>query len=484
MAPLAGKPQPNAAMNWDAGITLCGREGENIRPYGSGDSGTRCGIGRSVKFDRTFFREALTAVRWQFPVGVHVEEIHFLSKDTILGLPVSPPDVERIILVSPFLDRQVVLTAGTKWGGAATKRALLSTPGELARIAIADRNILSPFAQTRILSRPEEADRATAFADPSSDAAQTAEQLTEEEATIPEGLHAKLIYFGKKNSHTLWIGSANGSQRAWTGKNFEVVAKLSVSSEHVEALEAFVASGQDFNATDAQAVEPDAIEEALEAARKQIASDWDVRQRFEDNQPVLVAKKPLALSDSRIVLDVAVLGQTWNRWPSGAQQVRLPAVRPWERTELIQIRLTLETKSCAWLQSAPFVEEPLDRDKEVISQYLDTRSFLLWVRSALDGDPVPPDGIPWNQPPSKPPDPPGPPGNPPSLDATPTIEEILKAWARAPQAFAVADVRVTSYLAAQRDRALESGRKDDVRLLNDFSELWQTLKVGLAASSL
>ena len=80
--------------------------------------------------------------------------------------------------------------------------------------------------------------------------------------------------------------------------------------------------------------------------------------------------------------------------------------------------------------------------------------------------------------------PPGPAGNPPSLDATPTIEEILKAWARAPQAFAVADVRVQSYLAAQRDRALESGRKDDVRLLNDFSELWQTLKVGLAASSL
>ena len=151
---------------------------------------------------------------------------------------------------------------------------------------------------------------------------------------------------------------------------------------------------------------------------------------------------------------------------------------------MIQIRLTLETKSCAWLQSALFVEEPLDRDKEVISQYLDTRSFLLWVRSALDGDPVLPDGIPWNQPPSKPPDPPGPPGNPPSLDATPTIEEILKAWARAPQAFAVADVRVQSYLAAQRDRALESGRKDDVRLLNDFSELWQTLKVGLAASSL
>ena len=73
-------------------------------------------------------------------------------------------------------------------------------------------------------------------------------------------------------------------------------------------LEAFVASGQDFNATEAQAVEPDAIEEALEAARKQIASDWDVKQEFEQNQPVLVAKKPLALSDSRVVLNGAVPG--------------------------------------------------------------------------------------------------------------------------------------------------------------------------------
>ena len=83
MAPVAGKPQPNAGDELDAGITLCGRErGRGHTVPGIPELGAE--LAARSKFDRTFFREALTAVRWQFPVGVHVEEVHFLSKDTIL----------------------------------------------------------------------------------------------------------------------------------------------------------------------------------------------------------------------------------------------------------------------------------------------------------------------------------------------------------------------------------------------------------------
>jgi hypothetical protein len=470
------------AMNWDAGLTLCGREaGRGHEVPGIPELAAE--LADRSKFDRVFFRDALLKVRWQFPIGVRVDRIHFLSKDAILGLPLCPQNTERIIVVSPFLDRQVVVTAGTKWGGPATSRALLSTPTELARIANANRQILSPFTQTRMLNRPEQHERAITSEDISSSSSQVAEELTEEEAAIPEGLHAKLIYFGRKNSHTLWIGSANGSQRAWAGKNYEVVAKLSVSEQHVAALEAFVASGQDFNASEVQAVEPDATDEALEAARKQIASTWDVMQRFEDNQPVLVARVPLDVGDSNIALDVAVLGQAWSRWPDGTLEVKLPAVRPWEQTELIQVRLTLDAKSCAWLQSAPFVQPLPERDKEVIGQYLDMRSFLLWVRSALEGDPVPPEGVPWDQLPGQSRDVTEQVWHNSNLAAAPAIEDVLKAWARAPKAFAAADARVKDYLAAQYERALKTGHQEDMRLLSDFRELWETLSNGLAVSN-
>jgi len=469
------------AMNWDAGITLIGREkGRGREVPGLADLGAT--LAEKASFDAGFFRTALSSVRWQFPPGVILHRVQLLSKDAALGLPACPSDSERVVVVSPFLDRKVV-AAAAGWGCNSATRTLLSTPAELTRIAANNPQVFKGFAQTRVLSPPDLPERAIAVTGAGEKPAVAVDQPGEEEGATPEGLHAKLIYFGKPSERRLWIGSANGSQRAWKGGNFEVVAELSISPEHVDEIERFVADGQEFVATGAQPIKPDATEEALEAARKRIAAAWLVEQRFDGDHPVLIARELLDSGDPNIAFEVAVLGQAWKHWPPNVLELKLPAVRAWERTALIQVRLTLGDKSCAWLQSAPIVTPMPDRDREVIGQYLDMRSFLQWVRSALDGDPLPPDGVPWDYVPGEDGD--APDNNRGRKDnaVAPTVEDILKAWARSPKAFGDADARVRSYLAAQRQRAADAGRAEDLRVLEDFATLWEMVGGELSASS-
>jgi hypothetical protein len=130
---------------------------------------------------------------------------------------------------------------------------------------------------------------------------------------------------------------------------------------------------------------------------------------------------------------------------------------------------------CAWLQIAP-CEPPLDaeRDHALIAQYLDPRTFLLWLRSMLADEPARAAGGDW--------DAEGPIwNNAASYDASavdtgimPTIEEILRSWARDSDAFAAADKRVKTYLTELERRADEGGTTADVELLKTFRQTWDT----------
>ena len=85
---------------------------------------------------------------------------------------------------------------------------------------------------------------------------------------------------------------------------------------------------------------------------------------------------------------------------------------------------------CAWLQIAPCDPPPdEERDHALIAQYLDPRTFLLWLRSMLGDEPATPPVVT---------------GTRKCLTATaeandsrvadigvmPTVEEILRSWAR------------------------------------------------------
>jgi hypothetical protein len=57
----------------------------------------------------------------------------------------------------------------------------------------------------------------------------------------------------------------------------------------------------------------------------------------------------------------------------------------------------------------------------------------------------------------------------------PTIEEILRSWARDSSAFAGADAKVKTYLTELQRRAGESGATADAELLTAFRRMWEAL---------
>ena len=57
----------------------------------------------------------------------------------------------------------------------------------------------------------------------------------------------------------------------------------------------------------------------------------------------------------------------------------------------------------------------------------------------------------------------------------PTVEEILRAWARDSAAFRNADEKVRTYLSELERRAAETDAESDVKLLRTFRKTWETL---------
>ena len=131
---------------------------------------------------------------------------------------------------------------------------------------------------------------------------------------------------------------------------------------------------------------------------------------------------------------------------------------------------------CAWVQVAPCDPPPDDaRDTGLISQYLNPNTFMLWMRSMLTDATSDGGGGDWDS------DDDSPKGNAPKrsralgADAMPTVEEILRAWARDAAAFRNADEKVRTYLSELERRAVEMDAELDAQLLRTFRKTWETL---------
>jgi hypothetical protein len=135
---------------------------------------------------------------------------------------------------------------------------------------------------------------------------------------------------------------------------------------------------------------------------------------------------------------------------------------------------------CAWLQIAP-CEPPPDeeRDHALIAQYLDPRTFLWWLRSLLSDDPAHAAGGDWDAEPHTPATASVNDSRSTDIGFMPTVEEILRSWARDSSAFVSADEKVKSYLKELERRADESGAAADVDLLRAFRQTWEALALEL-----
>ena len=462
-------------LSWDVGLLLVGHEGAEGRavpgvPELGRELADRGGL--RIAQGRHVFEE-LRAVRWQMPPGCSVEELRLLLGERVLPDP--PREVKKLLVISPFLDGGVVGEFG-RWGDERTRRTLVSTRAELGKLASQAGQPLERFRDLLYLEAPGVDVSATLGADDQDAPA------SEDEEPEAIGLHAKIVYAEYAGGRSLWIGSANATRRGWKGPNAEIVARLSVNGETASGLESFVEEmGRTVDVQMLSAPELDETEELLEAARRQVAGRWAVAQRIADGQPVLEAEAAPHPDDPEIALAVGLLGQPMVEWPRTERVLRLAAVPAGEVTEFVRCRLSLGASHVTWIQRAPMDPAPGDeRDSDAIARFLDPRTFLLWIRSLLVGDPLTSGGGDWDAPASRESRPARPDG---PVWWAPTIEEVLKAWARCPDSVADVDRKVRRYLDATGDATKGDGTEEERGAIAEFRSTWEVLRRGLIGGS-
>ena len=169
------------------------------------------------------------------------------------------------------------------------------------------------------------------------------------------------------------------------------------------------------------------------------------------------------------------LGGTLQQWTPGTLRLPLAATTDTGLTEFVVISLRLGESFCKWIQLAPirgFDRE--QRDKLLIAQYLDVRTFLSWIRNLLDDSAAGDGGGDWK-------DEKGRRGRPShnrndiSLWA-PTLEQALKAWVRDPQQLKRADSALTRYFDSVRDAQEQPLTPEELRAVEAVKVVWPVIR--------
>ena len=422
-------------------------------------------------------RSELHRVRWTVPAGCSVRAVRLLTPEGSRGLPLEPDHVDRLIVVSPFLDGTVIGELG-KWGADTTQRTLVSSRAELAKLAVQASRPLSRFNELLFLDAPV-APEQTAL-----DSSEREDANSQDEEPEPRALHAKIIYAEAGSRRWLWTGSANATQRGWKGPNREIVADLEVSADVAEGLLGFITeTAKTVRLEELGNPEPtSAVEDRLEAARKHVAATWDVQQHIADLIPRLTAETNPNPPDKDVELAVGLLSSSLVVWPRGAEQIELPPIVAADTTELILCRLSLEEVSVSWLQRAPLSPAPNEeRDRQALVRYLDPRTFLQWIRSLLTGEPDGEGGGEWDGGvaiPTRRRKPAGPPHW-----WSPTMEEVLRSWSRDPVSLGAIDRKIHSFLKLYQDHSDTDLPAVDRAVVEKFHRTWQILRQELVEGS-
>lgn len=369
----------------------------------------------------------LGAARWKAPPGVAIRTILWRRNGALRPFVAAPliSRADRGCAVSPFIDRTglgEVLKAGAK------SVSLLTT--EMAGAGCA------PFPGVKFhIDTAPEPEAAVAVDQQQGEAAG---DFTEPPST---GVHAKLLAVSRGGRTALMLGSANLTKRGLIGPNAEAVAILDISDRAVtDSLYEFVESGLDLDLCGADSTEE------LETERARRALDGLISQFLQNEFALAYRNDGLLLSvtgDAQEVLALAHFhvspfldAEAWVPIPHGTRSLRLLAHPPpaSEHSSLINFRARSldHPEICrTWVQALEV--EGIDaekRDRALLARYVGANRFRDWLRSILDGvDGT--GGQRWSDP-SGPGDPQDPSGALPQIF---TLETMLAAWARDPQAF-------------------------------------------------
>lgn len=422
---------------------------------------------------------AVGKLTWRAPVGVTVAALRWSDGLAPMQIPTPPAGTAEILIISPFVDRAFLDRQSTA-GKDKPRRTLLTTMREIERVG----PVLGAFDDLLALDAPE-----YPLADPEPDTSDKAPKeeraAGDQEEQIGRGLHAKLLFWRSGKNRTLWLGSANATRRAWSGRNAEATLDLRITGAVEAGLKALVGTARCVPVPE-KMLEPDAVaqeEENLERARVQIAARWNATLEL-DGPTLLLAQASASRpggphpDDDRFSLEVGALSGDLRQWPRGVATVSLGDVAPAERTEFVRLRVSLGEKGLAWLQRAP-ADPPFgaERDRAAFVRLLGAHGFLLWVAGLLADDGREGEGD-WTveQLAERVKG-----GQDPSLDSVlPTLEEMLAAWARDREKFREIERRVSDYLPA----VLEQAKREDpdaIAMLCRFEDLWSKIRSGLGS---
>jgi HKD family nuclease len=408
----------------------------------------------------------LDRLQWKAPRGIRVEDLGFWQPGQMRELPDPPRRLKRLVVVSPFLDGSIIGRLG-KWGDDATERVIVSTLPELKKLDMQVQQPLAGFTNNvRYLDSPVE--------DESESDSEAADANTDEEQES-RGLHAKLIYTEHALGRTLWVGSANATQRGWLGPNSEVIARLSVDTEVTDGLNAFINSETyDVYEDLLKSVELDPDEEQLESARNSLAASLNLRQEVDGNVYWLCGDYDPYNVAGDMEIKAGRLGGALHVWPRGSLRLPLPPTTPAGITEFVVISLRLGGTGRRWIQVAQIVGfDAKDRDKALMAQYLDVRTFLSWIRSLLEDSIAGDGGGDWND------------GGKHTASAqkrsdvslwAPTLEQALRAWVRDPDQLKRADSALALYFETIRAAQELTLSDEELQAVEAVQKVWPVIR--------
>jgi hypothetical protein len=409
-------------------------------------------------------------VRWRAPKGVlRMENLRISTGDGKAELPVLPSRVDSLTVVSPFLEAGFLRAVG-RTECTAGPRVLLSTWRELERLAAT----ATIFGSLKALDAPD-----YPSADPDSEVGDDpSDHQPQELEIVGQGLHAKLLHLRKGETRRIWMGSANATLRAWTGRNVEITAQMTINAEFEEGLLALLGEARIPKLlAKIDAEDSPGENDPLDTARVEVAAQWRGEIHWDQTGLRLVHQGETHPLNPAIALEVGLLTCDFLPWSRGEAVIDFGDVARDLQTELVQLRLTLDGQQRAWIQRAPAIPAfGVERDHAAFVRLMGVRGFLLWVASLLRDGGGGPDDQRWND--DTPPAPPSETGAARWEDALPTLEEMLASWGRDEAKFQRIDARVRAYLPAVMEQARTVDLKGQEQL-ESFQSLWETLRRGL-----
>jgi len=432
------------------------------------------------------FSQQLGRALWHVPAGLIVSEIRLLLPDTPgRAIPRPVEQVHRVLAVSPFLDGGAVGVVAD-WGDASTTRQLLSTRMALEKLVKQNGMNLDKFNKFKfLLALPSPQHEIILGADGTREASSDDERVVADQI----GLHAKMLFVEYGKGGTLWLGSPNLTQRAWT-RNSECYAQVNVQSfggesglQLLEGIEAFVSMAEPvtldaLKAGDAKT----STEQILSDARTQVAARMvGATQAVGLNNGLIIkSAAPPHPDDLDIELACGPLMGPSMAWPRNSDSLEIGgAANALAASDFLLVRLSLDGVTVEWLQLVPWIptlEEA--RDEAVLSEYLGPRQMMSWIHDVLNGFSNGDEGGGWDAPTVKRKHPKC---GAPVILGLPSIDQALRMWLKDKTRLVEVD-RILQIWTNRRKVPLPADSEADQAVekhLHRFSRSWMALRKGL-----